>query len=86
MSGTDSRAQPEQCSPGSTVPPPEPLTDPVLVALPVPPVELDDVELEELPPAPPLPEASSLQPAMANAPASTPYTANEWTDLILTPP
>ncbi|WP_437962419.1 hypothetical protein WME76_45035 (plasmid) [Sorangium sp. So ce119] len=79
VNGMESRAQPGHCSPGSTVPPPEPLPDPVLVELPVPLVTPDDVlELEELPPAPPLPEVSSPpQPVMANAPAKSPYTASE---------
>jgi hypothetical protein len=59
----------------------------VLVEPPVPVIAVEDVlELEELPPAPPLPEVSSLHPVMANTPPRTPYTAKERTVLMLAPP
>ncbi|KYF84002.1 hypothetical protein BE17_20905 [Sorangium cellulosum] len=79
MIGTESRAQPEHCSPGSTVPPPVPVVDAVLVELPVPLAQVDDVlEPEGLPPAPPLPDASSPpQPITASAPTSNPCTVTE---------
>jgi hypothetical protein len=81
-SGTESRAQPGHCSPGSTLPPPAPLllADAVALAeLRLAVVEPDGaLELEELPPAPPLPVVSSPpQLVVANAPTSNPSTAKE---------